>query len=365
MEGCRTKHVFYRFRPYHLIGCKIAFAFSSFCRKEWFVVTRIFPLFTLLLVMASCDQKQKDVAPGSGAEPGKRTTRADRPPRDVLSGRDKLRAAFDTAKAREPGGDRDQAIAEVAKKALDSAPDMAAEIIRELSPGAAEKEALMEAYIRHLLEEEKFDEALTWADSLGNTGDIAFARGKALTMLAQKYPEQATQLLSVSEFAAGTVNPVTEEVLQTWALKSPADALAWTTRLPAGETRTAGYRIAFAQWFDTDPKSALMWVASQNNSSVRQEAVSAMIGLFIAQPGPIREAWLGPVDPNLRAEIEQGIAEATRQDEVVEPTPEPEQEMPSDPQPETVPEPQSQSTLDSSPGQEIEAEPAEEAVESE
>ena len=127
--------------------------------------------------MSSCDEKQSDLAPESGAEPGKRTTRADRPSRDVLSGRDKLRAAFDTAKAREPGGDRDQALAEVAKKALESAPDMAAEIIRELSPGAAEKEALMEAYIRHLLEEEKSDEALAWADSLGDAQRHRFRKG--------------------------------------------------------------------------------------------------------------------------------------------------------------------------------------------
>ena len=341
------------------------------------MIARIFQLFTLLLVMASCEEKQEGLSPRSAAEPGKRTARADRPPRDVLSGRDILRAEFDSAKAREPGGDRDQAIAAVAKKALESAPDMVAEFIRELSPGAPEKEALMEAYIRHLLEEDKSDEALAWADSLGDAQDIAFARGKVLSVLAQKYPEQATKLLSVSEFAADTVNPVTEEVLQTWVQKSPADALAWTTRLPAGEARTVGYRIAFAQWFDTDTKSALTWVASQNNPSVRQEAVKAMIGLFVAQPASIREAWLEPVDPNLRAQIEQGIAEAIPQEEVAEPTPEPEHQTPPEPQPEPVTEPvtepQSQPTPDSSPDQEIESEPApesefepaEEAVESE
>lgn len=317
--------------------------------------------------MASCDEQQRELPPESGVKPGKRTTQADRPSRDVLSSRDKLRAAFDAAKAREPGVDRDQAIAAVAEKSLESAPDMAAEIIRELSPGAAGKEALMEAYIQQLLEQEKSEEALAWADSLENAGDIASARGKVLIMLAQKYPEHATQLLPVSEFAAGTVKPVAAEVLQTWVLKSPADALAWTTRLPAGEARTGGYRIAFAQWFDTDTKSALTWVASQKNPSVRQEAVSAVIGLFVAQPDPIREAWLQPIDPNLRAEIEQGIAEAIRQSEVVEPPPEPDeqQETPIELAPEALPEPQAQPEPDSIPQQETESPPVSEPEPSE
>jgi hypothetical protein len=297
------------------------------------VTLKLSSFFALFLVLASCDEKE--LTPTPDMEPGKRTTRADRPARDALSGRDKLRAAFDSAKAREPGAERDQAIAEVARKALESAPDMAAEIIRELSAGAAEKEALMDAYIGKLLEEEKSEEALAWADSLGDERDIASARGKVLILLAQKYPEQATRLLPTSEFATGSVSPVTEEVLQTWVLKSPADALAWTTRLPAGEARTAGYRIAFAQWFDTDTKSALTWVASQNNPSVRQEAVHAMIGLFSAQPDPIRNFMLESADPNLRSEIEQGIAEAKRKaeaaDAVVNP-PEPEVAPAEEPQ---------------------------------
>jgi hypothetical protein len=251
----------------------------------------------------------------------------------------------------ESGVERDQAIAEVAKKALELAPEMAGEIIREMSPGSGEKDSLMEAYLRNLLEEEKSDVALAWADSLGDERDISAARGKVLVMLAQKYPERATELLQVSEFAAETVNPVTEEVLQTWVLKSPADALAWTTRLPAGEVRTAGYRIAFAQWFDTDTKSALTWVESQSNPSVRQEAVSAMTGLFIAQPESMRNSMLESVSPNLRADIEQAIAEAVRQSAAAQPTPEPEYETPSEPQHEPDTETPSQPALESLPGQ--------------
>jgi hypothetical protein len=321
------------------------------------VITRIFPLFTLLLVLASCDEKQSDMAPEFGGEPGKRTTRADRPSRDVLSGRDKLRAAFESAKAREPGADRDQAIAEVAKKALESAPDMAAEIIRELSPSTAEKHALVEAYIQKLLEEEKSDEALAWADSLGDARDIASAKGLIMLMLAQEHPEQAAVLLPASDFTATGASPAAEQVLQTWVAKSPLDAVAWATRLPAGEARAAGYKVVLSQWLNSDSQTALSWVGSQANPQVRREVVGTVIGNMLELPDPIRSFLLEPASPALRAEIEQGIAEATRQTEVAEPTPEPEQETPSEP----LTEPQSQPAPNSSPDQEIESEPAPES----
>ncbi len=274
---------------------------------------KISPCFALLLALASCDEKKTQPASGTGAGPEKRTTRAERPSRDIPSGRDKLRAAFETAKAREPGDDRNNAIAEVTWKALESAPDLAAEFIRELPAGTAEKAALVDAYLRQLFDEEKPDEALAWADSLGDGPDPASAHGRALVMLAGKHPEQAAKHLPVSDFTAAAVSPLTAEVLQTWVQQNPADAIAWTTRLPAGEARTAGYQVAFAQWFDTDSKSAFSWVASQTNPHVRKEAVSAMVGLMIAHPDPIRDFMLGPAAPEIRAEIEQEIAEINRQ----------------------------------------------------
>lgn len=274
---------------------------------------KISTCFAVLLALTSCEEKRTDPASGSGEEPVKRTTRADRPSRDIPSGRDKLRAAFETAKAREPGDDRNKAIAEVAWKTLESAPDLAAEFIRDLPAGTAEKAALVDAYLRQLFDEEKSDEALAWADSLGDGTDPASAKGRALVMLAGKHPEQAAKHLPVSDFTAAAVSPLTVEVLQTWVQQNPANAIAWTTRLPAGEARTAGYQAAFAQWFETDSKSAFSWVATQNNPHVRKEAVSAMVGLLISQPDPIRDFMLAPAAPDLRTEIEREIAEINRQ----------------------------------------------------
>ena len=179
-----------------------------------------------------------------------------------------------------------------------------------------------------------------------------------MLMLAQEHPEQAAALLPASDFTATGASPAAEQVLQTWVAKSPLDAVAWATRLPAGEARTAGYKVVFSQWLNADSQTALSWVGSQTNPQVRREVIGTLIGNLIAYTRP---------DPQLPARAR--ISKSPRRNRTrnrrghspsadAEPTPEPEQEIPADPQPEPVPEPQSQPPLDSSPGQEIEPDPA-------
>ncbi len=314
----------------------------TFARNSWneiHVIQRSALSLALLLVLASCEKKQDQPARDSAPEPRPRTTRADLPSRSAPSTRDKLRTAFEAAKAIEPGAERDQALAELTSSALESAPDIAAEAIRELPAGTEQKQAGIEAYLATLMAAEKTDEALAWADSLGDERDIAFARGKVLFLLAEKNPQQAAALLPPSGFTAAGVDPMTEQVLQTWVLKSPSDAVAWATRLPAGEARTAGYKVVFSQWFDTDSKSALLWAASQTNSHVRREAISAIVGIFVDQPGLIRGNLLEPADPSFRAEIENGISEIIRQAQEAEPPPEPDSPPETGQAPEPAPEP--------------------------
>lgn len=306
-----------------------------------------------LLVLASCEKKQDQPALDSPLETRSgKTTRADRPSRGVPGTRDKLRAAFEAAKAREPGVERNQALAELASNALESAPDLAAEVIRELPAGIEEKQALIVAYIASLMTDERTEEALAWADSLGDGQDIAFARGQVSLLLAERNPQQAATLLPPSGFTAAGVDPAAEQVLQTWVAQKPAEAVAWASRLPAGDARTAGFKVIFNQWINTDSAAALTWAASQTNPQLRQETIHAMTEAFLQQPDPIRTILLEPADPNLRAEIENGIAEIARQAEAAAPPPEPDFQMESEPPPESAPEPQSDFPPETSPDQE-------------
>lgn len=288
----------------------------------------------LLLIVVSCEKKQDQPARDSTLERSpRRSTRADLPSRNAPSTRDKLRTAFAAAKASEPGAERDQALAELASRALESAPDIAAEVIRELPAGTAEKQTWIEAYLATLMADEKTEEALAWADSLGDERDVAFARGTVLLMLAEKNPQQAAALLPPSGFTAAGVDPAAEQILQNWVAQKPADAVAWATRLPAGEARTAGFKVIFTHWISTDSSAALSWAASQTNPQLRKETLHAITDAFLQQPDPIRAILLEPADPNFRAEIENGISEIVRQAQEAEPPPEP------DSQPETVPQP--------------------------
>ncbi len=292
-----------------------------------------------LLVLVSCEKKQDQADRDFTPEPRPRTTRADHPSRNVPSTRDKLRTAFEAAKAIEPGAERDQALAELASRALESAPDIASKVIRELPAGTEQKQAWIEAYLATLMADEKIEEAVAWADSLGDERDIAFARGKVVLLLAEKNPQQAAALLPPSGFTAAGVDPAAEHVLQNWVAQKPADAVAWATRLPAGDARTAGFKVIFTQWVITDSSAALTWAASQTNSQLRQETLHAITEAFLQQPDPIRAILLEPADPSIRAEIENGISEIVRQAQEAEPPPEPDSQPETGQPPETAPEP--------------------------
>ncbi|PAW66611.1 MAG: hypothetical protein B9S30_08060 [Verrucomicrobiia bacterium Tous-C5FEB] len=165
--------------------------------------------------------------------------------------------------------------------------------------------------------------------------------------------------MPASSFTAAGADPVALQVLQSWVADQPADAVAWATRLPAGEARTNGFKVVFSQWLDHDAASALQCVQTQHNRQFRQEAVRVIIGAFSEDSDPVRNSLrnsqrhslLEPADPALRAEIEQGIAEVIRQNTAAQPAPEPQYETPDEPQDEPDTEPQSQPTLESSPGQ--------------
>lgn len=299
-------------------------AFAIVCDpwNEVFVIQKLTAALFLPVFLVSCDKARESASSDSAQESGPGRTRVERPSREVPGTRDKLRDALEAARLLPSGEERDKALAEVAWQALEPAPAIAGEAIAELTPGLEAKQALIEAYVRMLLKRETADRALAWADSLYDEQDRAFARGTVAFLLAETAPEQAAALLSPSGFTAAGVDPAAEQVLSAWVTKNPTEAVAWTTRLPAGEARSAGYRLVFSQWINADAPSAFAWVAFQSNPHVRREAVTAIAGAFSNFPDPIRDIILEPADPELRAEIQQGIADLVSQSQESEPAPE-------------------------------------------
>lgn len=298
-----------------------------------------------LLLFVSCDKRPNSTVSDTSRVP-QRSTRADRLSRDVPGTREKLRSAFEAAKAIAPGEERESALAEVAKKALESAPDLAAEIIVAMSAGGDEKKSLIAAYIQKLMEEGKTDEAVTWADSLGDEVDIGIARSVIAQSLVSTDPEKAADMLSASSFSTVGIDPTAEQVLESWIATNPTQAAAWVSRLPAGEARGAGLKSLISTWINMDSGNAFSWVATQRNTIIREEAVEAVVAALIGQPEPIRNIQLETADKDFQQEIGQRIAELTP---APEPEPEPETEAPQEPdssnpplqEPESSPEPES------------------------
>lgn len=277
---------------------------AGFCGSEFEVNEKSLIVLTVLFGVVSCDKPPSSASPG--AEEGPQKTRVERSSRGIPTGRDQLRVAFEAAKSLEFDDKRNQALAKVAWEALETVPDIAAMAIRELPTGSDVKNSLMEAYLRKLIEKEKVEEALMWSESFRDT---ASARSILAMVLSEKDPAKAANFLEASSFAAPEVDPAVDQVLRTWVRQNPGDAISWTTELPAGKARTTGLRIALSQWLNSDATAAFSWVSAQSKLAVRQEAVDAIAESLYEVPDLIRDSVLGPVEQDLRSEINQRIEE--------------------------------------------------------
>ncbi len=296
-------------------------------------------LMSLLLILPSCDSPEKQAAnPPESSDVPRKTTRVDRPSRDVPGTRDKLRAALQDARAKAPGEDRETALAQVARNALHTAPDIASEAIIDMQSGSDEKSGLIEAYLRKLLEEGKTEEASAWADALGNERETALARSMLAELLSASNPEQAASLLAPASFTASGVDPSAAQVLQNWVAVDPMRAAEWAAKLPAGDARNAGLKVLLASWVSIDAATAFSWVASQRNTLTRQAALDAVVSSMHDLPEPIRNAQLENADEAIQEEISRRIEELTQAEKSTEEV-EPPEELDSSIQPE--PEPQS------------------------
>lgn len=256
--------------------------------------------------LVSCDKSRDVGGSNTDKEFNTRESRHERPPVESQGTRGKMRAALDAAKRLEAFEERDRALTKVGRDALEPAPDLSAEAIRELSAGRLETAGLIEACVAHLMKSSP-DEALVWADSLKDAPLVSMAREHVAMWLAETEPLRAIELLGDINPTAGESDQAVEQVLQLWTGKAPQDAATWASRLPAGESRTTGIKTVVSQWLQSDPASSTAWVASLRDPNLRLESTRFMAESLQTFPSFIRDNMLQNADPVIRSEIESQI----------------------------------------------------------
>jgi hypothetical protein len=276
------------------------------------------PLISLLafgLLMTGCDPKDTKEGSRSGSDSNNTSNIATSSGRthDLKSARDKIRIEFEKAKLLE-GDQKDQVLVEIAGRAMNVAPELLVDLLGELSKDSVDRNVLIESYVLKLVNNEKYDEATQWAESLSEN-DSDFAKAKIVIYLADKYPDEAASRLKASDFKADGVNPAAEQVVQSWVSKHPNDAVKWADNLPAGEARSAGFGVIFTSWVAYDPQAALAWAGSQTNKNLREESISAVVNEVKNVPDPIRVSILSQADPALREEVQQRLGKMSDTDD--------------------------------------------------
>jgi hypothetical protein len=255
------------------------------------------------LLLVSCDKSGSSNSPKgdhSAAPPVRRSGYA--PRENPPTPRDELRKKLRTAASAASPEAREEIIAEVAWNALEIDPELARDAFLQLSADHPQKILLIQHFAMQLTEQ-NLDEALAWADTLASEREIAAAKGQIALVLAETDPPRAANLISESGIVGREFDVAVVQVLQRWVAKSAPDAAAWAGAFPPGSARTAGISIIVSQWAKADAKSAIAWMDSLEDKSVRMEAVLAMQETILQQPLEVRDAWLQYAGPEFLAEL--------------------------------------------------------------
>jgi hypothetical protein len=273
-----------------------------------FVIRKRLLCIAIGVALASCDKPGREADRSeTGPETNPRTKRLERPPLASQGTRGGLRASLDAARALGDPEERQSSLMEVGWKALETAPDLAAEVIREMPHESADAARLIQACVTHLMKNSP-DEASAWADSLKDAPWIALAREQIAMLVAESDPKRAIQLLTDSnQSSIGEPGSSFEQVLQTWTGQAPGEAALWASRLPAGESRNAGIKTVMSQWLHMDAAASTAWVASLTDSKLRQESIRIIAESLREMPPFLHESILNPAESGIRGEIESEI----------------------------------------------------------
>lgn len=273
------------------------------------MIRRIPPIVIAALLLAACDKPRgsggTDETTASGEASG--TKRSARPKREHPSDAEQdPRAALQAAAKLPSQEEREKAIADIVWDALELDPALAREAFSQLTPDSAETIRLIQHSAMRLAESDPA-EAMKWADSLGTEKEIAAAKCQIALVLAENEPLRAAGILSESGVEGREFDVAAVQVLQRWAAKSPPDAAEWVAAFPAGAARPAGIKEVVSRWLGSDAEAVFAWKAHLEDSTVRNEVVSALVEISMEQGSG---GWLTKADAETRAAIDAKRKEA-------------------------------------------------------
>lgn len=276
-------------------------------------------LISVSVALGSCDQERGKAHAKDIQDSNLRGRSRERAAGESKGSRERLRASLEAAKQLQNPEERERAISDVGRNALESAPDITAEAIRELLIESPQTAELIQSCVSQLMKSSR-NAALAWSESLREPSLVEMAREQIAIEVAETEPQHAIELLSESG-SAGESDQTIEHVLQIWTEKSPADAATWASRLPAGESRNSRLKTVVNQWLLSNPATSTAWVSSLREPDLRSESIRLMAESLQGYPPFIRESMLKSADSSVRSEIERQI-ELQQPPPVEEPIPE-------------------------------------------
>lgn len=207
-----------------------------------------------------------------------------------------------------PAQSTDECIAEWAWNMMEACPDLVGKSIRELSAESPQKQDLIRAYALSLLARSP-EEAITWANSLGDQASILAAREEIAMALPTEEIDRAVKLqLDPVRIARQGWDNSSACLLERWVGHESQAAARWVLGLGPGEARDAGLSTLCSQWLESDPASALGWLESQPSTVLRQEISHLMAQSLMETEESLRAQVLESATPDLRQQLEQQIA---------------------------------------------------------
>lgn len=266
------------------------------------MINRVLPCLWVGVLLVACD-KQRGADNQSGNDSTSAAARASRAARQEQPGRQQdLRAALAAAKKITEPAERDKALAEVGRAAIESNPNLVAEVIRHLTPESAERVPLIKAMVAQLIKNDP-PTADAWVAALESAKDRATGEMEIAVQLAPSDPGRAAKLLEASGLSGSEFDRASAQVLARWISQTPADAVAWSLKLPPGGSRTAAVKKALFLWVHKDAQAAFAWMGQQDDKAVRSDATTAMANALLYHP--TGRSFLSQAEPAVRAELEQ------------------------------------------------------------
>jgi hypothetical protein len=206
-----------------------------------------------------------------------------------------------------PAQSTDESIAEWAWGMMDTRPDLVERAIRELSADSPQKQDLIRAYALSLLAKNP-EEAISWANSLGDQAAVLAAREEiAMALPVEEIDRAAALLLDSRRIATQGFDNTSTSLLQRWISSKPRDAAQWVLRLPPGPSRDNGVLALASEWIQSDSAGVLQWLSTQTSPPIRQELSQAVAKALAAMPDATREEALQLATPAIRQQLEEQV----------------------------------------------------------